>query len=72
MSKAAAIARLEAEKKVKEAAAARKRAREALDRFVVLSSTAGGQTRPPAALTNGDSLVKADDDEQKVKPELKE
>ncbi|KAL6139100.1 hypothetical protein ACLB2K_064377 [Fragaria x ananassa] len=40
MSKAVAVARSEAERRVREAANARKRAREALDRFVILSSSA--------------------------------
>ncbi|KAM5560898.1 hypothetical protein ABKV19_021833 [Rosa sericea] len=43
MSKAVAISRAEAERRVREAALARKRAREALDRFVLLSSV---QPRP--------------------------
>ncbi|PRQ42508.1 putative chromatin regulator PHD family [Rosa chinensis] len=46
MSKAAAISRAEAERRVREAASARKRAREALDRFVLLSSGSSFQPGP--------------------------
>ncbi|XP_050382962.1 uncharacterized protein LOC126799743 [Argentina anserina] len=54
MSKAVAFARAEADRKVREAAAARKRAREALDRFVILSAAAA-QPRPAADQVSGSS-----------------
>ncbi|KAK9920077.1 hypothetical protein M0R45_028640 [Rubus argutus] len=75
MSKAVVTSRAEAEKRVREAAFARKRAREALDRLVLLSSRGKNKT-PPIAFNNGGldhkhQLIKGEFD-HKVKLELKE
>ncbi|KAL6146433.1 hypothetical protein ACLB2K_057112 [Fragaria x ananassa] len=53
MSKAVAVARAEAERRVREAANARKRAREALDRFVILSSSAKAVRADVSGSSNG-------------------